>query len=172
MSTKNNLKIAEEVLKVRYGQLIINEHYKNKAFKIPIHLALGHEAIAIAVKTVMQEDDCLALTHRNVHYNLAKTGLLKSEIDEYLLKEEGLASGRLGSMNLANEEEGVMYTSSILGNNLGVAAGLALASKVKGDGLTIVITGDGAMEEGSFYETLLFLKSNNLSTIIIVDLIQ
>ncbi len=169
MSIKNNIKIAEEVLRIRYSQLIINENYKSKAFKIPIHMALGHEAIAIAVKTVMQEDDCLALTHRNVHYNLAKAGLLKPEIDEYLLKEGGLASGRLGSMNLANTDEGVIYTSSILGNNLGVASGLALASKVKGDGVTIVITGDGAMEEGSFYETLLFLKSNDLSTIIIVE---
>ena len=46
------------------------ERYKNGDFKIPIHLALGHETIAVSVDAVMQEQDALFLTHRNVHYNL------------------------------------------------------------------------------------------------------
>lgn len=170
MEHKKDINIAKEILRIRLSQMIVNEKYKAGLFKIPIHLALGNESIAVAVDSIMKEHDRLVLSHRNIHYNLARTKALKPILDEYLLKKEGLAAAQLGSMNLANEGKGVVYTSSILGNNLPVAAGLALGQKVRGSkGLVIVVTGDGAMEEGSFYETLLFLKSSALSALIIVE---
>ena len=170
MESEQKTKLIENMVRVRLGQIIINEKIKNNEFKIPIHLAMGHEAIAIAVDSIMTESDQLVLSHRNIHYNLAREKNLKSEIDEYLLKKEGLAEGQLGSMNLANEKKGIMYTSSILGNNLPVATGLALGKKVKSDpGLVIVTTGDGAIEEGAFYESILFMKSHNLPSLIIVE---
>ena len=170
MHTPPDIHLAREVLRLRLSQMIVNEKYKAGAFKIPIHLALGHEAIALAVDAVMGQNDYLVCSHRNIHYNLARAKKLKPILDEYLLKQEGLAHAELGSMNLANEEKRIMYTSSILGNNLPVATGLALGQKVqKSGGLTIVVTGDGAMEEGAFYESLLFAKSNGLALLIIVE---
>ena len=164
------MSLIREVLRLRLSQLLINEKYKAGAFKIPIHLAMGHEAIAVAVDAVMQQSDRLVCSHRNVHYNLARAKALRPILDEYLLKEDGLAQAELGSMNLANEEKQLIYTSSILGNNLPVATGIALGQKVKeSDGATFVVTGDGAMEEGTFYESLLFAKSNGLPLIIIVE---
>ncbi|MDO8435942.1 MAG: thiamine pyrophosphate-dependent enzyme [bacterium] len=165
-----DLEIAKEVLRIRLSQMIVNEKYKEGVFKIPIHLAMGHEAIAVAVSSVMQGDDQLLVSHRNIHYNLARTKALNPELDEYLLRENGLAGGQLGSMNLANEEKNIVYASSILGNNLPVASGLALAKKVKREkSIVIVETGDGAIEEGAFYESLLFMKSNNLSVLIVIE---
>ncbi len=163
-------RLAREVLRLRLSQLLINERYKARAFRIPIHLALGHEAIAVATGEIMTDSDRLVLPHRNLHYNLARCASLKPILDEFLLSSEGLAGGRQGSMNLANPERGIVYSSSILGNNLGVAAGVALAGKAQGrDGVTVVVTGDGAMEEGSFYETLLFLASQSLPAMVIVE---
>lgn len=165
-----DIKIAKNILQVRLGQMIVNEKLKNGEFKIPIHLAFGHEAIAVAVDSVMENNDQLVLSHRNIHYNLARTKLLKPELDEYFLKIEGLAGGKLGSMNLANEEKNIVYTSSILGNNFSVACGLALGQKVKGEKSAVfVVGGDGSMEEGSFYESLVFLKSNELSSLVIIE---
>ena len=170
MPVNYDINVARDVITIRLAQLIINEMYKNGEFKIPIHLALGHEALAVAVSEITREEDCLVLSHRNIHYNLARGESFKSHVDEYLLKKDGLVKGQLGSMNLANEEKGIVYSSSILGNNLPVAAGLALGKKVKSsNGVVIVVTGDGAVEEGSFYESLLFLKSNDLSSIIVVE---
>ena len=165
-----DIEIAKQILKVRLSQMVINEKYKNGEFLIPIHLGFGHEAIAVSVDSIMEKNDKLILSHRNIHYNLAREKSLKPVIDEYYLKEEGLSKGQLGSMNLANEKKGIMYTSSILGNNLPVATGVALGKKVKNeDGVVIVETGDGAIEEGSFYESLVFLKSNNLPVLIIIE---
>lgn len=170
MENNLDLEVAKNVLRVRLAQMIINEKYKEGLFKIPIHLALGHEAIAVAVDKIMGENDQLVLSHRNIHYNLARTKLVSPQLNEYLLKKEGLAEGKLGSMNLINIKKNIVYASSILGNNLSVSTGLALSKKILGkDGIVIVETGDGAIEEGSFYESLLFLKSNQLSSLIIVE---
>ena len=58
--------IIYNLYKLRYGQLIINEHNKSGNFSIPIHLAIGHEAIALAVDNNITKDDRLILSHRNM----------------------------------------------------------------------------------------------------------
>ena len=162
--------VAKEVLRVRFGQLDINERLKNKEFRIPVHLALGHEAIAVAVALAMTPDDTLCLPHRNIHYNLARATDLGPELAELRLENGGLAGGTLGSMNMANPGRGIVYTSSILGNDLCVSAGVALAGRLAGGArVGFVVTGDGAMEEGSFSEAMLFCKSFSLPTVFVVE---
>ena len=155
---------------MRYWQLLVNEALKANAFTVPVHLAIGHEAIAVALNNVMKSEDQLVLTHRNIEYNLARRGSLDQVVQEFLMSPDGAAKGTLGSMNLAQPDQGIAYTSSILGNNLPVACGLALGKTVKGSpGIVIVLTGDGAMEEGTFYEGLVFAKSHNLPLLIVVE---
>lgn len=170
VSDNPDAKIAEEILRLRFSQMIVNTGNKSGDFKAPIHLGFGHEAIAVAVSAVMQDEDSLLLTHRNIHYNLARRKSLRSKIDEYLLKETGEAGGQLGCMNLYNEEVGVLYTSSILGNQLAVAAGVALGNRVKKtQGLAIVVAGDGAIEEGVFQESVIMMKTFRAPALIIVE---
>jgi TPP-dependent pyruvate/acetoin dehydrogenase alpha subunit len=170
MASEECVEFARKLLHMRFVQLFVNERYKNKEFEIPIHLALGHEALALAVDAAMTDDDRLVLSHRNIHYNIARGASLRGLLDEYTLKEEGLAAGKQGSMNLSNTARGIPYTSSILGNNLGVGLGVALGIKAKrNDGVTFIVTGDGAMEEGSFYETMLMFAGQSLPGIIIIE---
>ena len=162
--------VEMEMIRLRYWQHLMNEDLKKKAFNIPIHVAFGNEAITVAVSNMMTADDQLVLTHRNMSYNLARAGALKPVYDEYKLSPDGVAGGKLGSMNMANPERGIVYSSSILGNNFAVSCGLALAKRVKRDkGIVIVTTGDGGMEEGGYYEALVFAKSQNLKLMIIVE---
>ncbi len=164
-------KVIVEMLRIRISQIIINEKYKKNEFKIPIHLALGHEAIAVALHEAFKADDKLVCSHRNVHYNLAFADSPRGILDEYLLKDVGLDGGRHGSMNLSNSAKGIVYTSNILGNNLSVAAGLSLSMSINkpGESVTYVVSGDGAMEEGAFYESLEMMKSLKLPSIIIIE---
>src|SRR3989344_920180 len=110
MDTRD-IEVAKEVLRMRLSQMIVNEKYKAGLFKIPIHLAMGHEAIAVAVDAVMKENDRLVCSHRNIHYNLARAKALKPILDEYLLKKEGLAHAELGSMNMANEGKKTLHNT-------------------------------------------------------------
>ncbi len=163
-------KIAEEIVRIRLSQLLINEEYKAGKFKIPVHLALGHEAIAVAVSHALLDGDKLILSHRNMAYNLARLGALKPILDEYLLKPTGLANGKLGSMNLINPERNIIYSSSILGNNFPVAVGIAVAERItERNGVTCVLGGDGAIEEGSFYESLTMMKTLGVNSVVIME---
>lgn len=169
MSTDNK-KITHDVLWLRLAQMVVNEDYKAGKFKIPIHLALGHEAIAVAMNHFMQDGDKLILTHRNIAYNLARLGQLKPILDEYFLKPAGLGEAKLGSMNLINPKKGIIYSSSILGNNFSVATGVAMAQKLlSNNGITIVLGGDGSIEEGMFHESLLMLKSLGLGAFVVIE---
>lgn len=162
--------LSTSILKSRFAQLIINECIRNNMFNIPVHLALGHEALSEVVSAVMRGGDKLLCSHRNIHYQLARGASLFEILEEFKLSERGLSKGRGGSMNLTNPERSIIYTSSILGNNLCVASGVALAKKIKlEDGVVLVVTGDGAMEEGAFYETILNARSMDLPLIIIVE---
>lgn len=165
-----SIHVAEKVLRVRLAQLIINEHYKKGEFKIPIHLAVGHEAIAVAVSEVMCSADRLVLPHRNIHYNLARSRAFRRILDEFQLRTSGLAGARLGSMNLSNGQAGISYASSILGNAMGVGAGVGLGLRVQAtSGVVVIVTGDGALEEGAFTESLTFMRTYDISGIVIVE---
>ena len=73
-------------------------------------------------------------------------------------------------MNLVNPKKNILYTSNVLGNNLPVSTGISLSNIIqKINGAVFTVTGDGAIEEGSFYESLLFMKSLSLSNIVIVE---
>ena len=130
MATRFAKATAEKILRIRLGQMMVNEEYKSGKFKIPIHLSFGHEAIAVAVDSVMSRDDRLLLSHRNAAYNLARLGSLRPIWDEYFLMPKGLGGGKLGSMNLSNPAQGIIYSSSILGNNFPVSVGVAMAQKM------------------------------------------
>jgi TPP-dependent pyruvate/acetoin dehydrogenase alpha subunit len=167
--TELNL-IQEKILRVRLSQMMVNENYKDGKFKIPIHLAFGHETFAVAINEIMNNEDKLILTHRNIAYNLARLGKLKPIMDEYFLKPTGLDNAKSGSMNLINPDQGLIYTSSILGNNFSVGVGIAMSLEIKQkDGITIILGGDGSLEEGSFHESILMFKSLNLSGLLIIE---
>jgi TPP-dependent pyruvate/acetoin dehydrogenase alpha subunit len=161
---------AMAVLRLRYWHHLLNEMLKQRQFKIPIHLAFGHEAAAVAVDRSMEPDDRLCLSHRNVAYNLTRTGSLDAVLEHYRLARRTEAGALMGSMNLAVAGTAITYSSSILGNNLAVACGIAMHRTLVGrPGVVFVLTGDGAMEEGAFWETLVFSRSHKLPLVIIVE---
>jgi TPP-dependent pyruvate/acetoin dehydrogenase alpha subunit len=163
-------KLAQKIKVMREIQLNINRKMLEGQFKIPIHLAIGHEAVAACLAEAFSSSDKLLLTHRNIHFQLAFGATEEQLTNEYLLKSSGLASGKLGSMNLMNPNAGNIYTSNILGNNFSVALGIALSLKLKKQvGVVWVITGDGAIEEGAFYEAVLIASSLKLPIVFVVE---
>ena len=165
-----DMAVAEDVIRLRLSQMLVNECNRRGDFKVPIHLALGHEAVAVALARAKSDEDKILLTHRNIHYNFAIRPALRPKIDEFRLADTGSAGGELGCMNFCDEDAGIVYTSSILGNNMCVAPGVALAARVRNqESLTIVVTGDGAIEEGAFHEGVLMMKSLGLPALVIVE---
>ena len=135
-------------------------------------MAFGYEANAVAVHSILDKHEKIILTHRNIAYNLAfDLNNFNKFLNEINLKKNGLNQGKNGSMNIVNLPKGIIYTSSILGNNLPVGLGVAINNKVikNNKKITTIVTGDGAMEEGSFSETLIVAKRFNCLLLIILE---
>ena len=156
-------------LTIRVAQLALNELMRNGTFKVPIHLALGHEFVALALAQAKGKEDVFILSHRNIHYQLALGVSFEAILAEALLREDGECGGTKGIMNMTSFARGNVYTSSILGNNLPVSCGTALAQKLSNAGVSWVVTGDGAIEEGAFAESLLLASSLGLPVIFVVE---
>jgi len=160
-----------DLIRLRYFQHQLNEKLKARQFnRIPIHLAFGREAVAVGMDLIMAKDDLLCVSHRNAAFNLARSKSLDSALKHYQLLARPDRVGQMASMNLADDNTNIAYASSILGNNLAVAMGIAMNRKLlKRSGIAFVATGDGAMEEGAFWESLIFAKSHSLSLVVVIE---
>lgn len=136
------------------------------------HVYIGQEATGAAACAALRPDDYLFTTHRNHGHVLAKGAEPGRVLGEIIGRVDGYCKGRAGTFHVAAPELGVLHTSAIVGGCLPLAAGAAYGVKLKGtDQATVVFFGDGAMEEGVFYETLniaqlwrlpvIFLMENN-----------
>ena len=165
---KPNNKILKFAIDARMFQIFINNEMVNAKIKVPIHLAFGHEFVSALVKTFfIDKSDSLFLTHRNIHYTSIFSKNSKKIYNNFSLKNVD-KNLNLGSMNFLDNESAIKYTSSILGNNLSIASGFAESNK-RSNSVVFCVTGDGAIEEGAFYETLLLSKSLGLRIVFIVE---
>ena len=109
--------------------------------------------------TALQNDDYVFTTHRNHGHVIAKGGDPKKVLAEIIGRATGYCQGRAGTFHVAAPEVGIMHTSAIVGGGLALAAGTAYAAQMQqSTALTVVFFGDGAMEEGVFYEVLNIAK--------------
>lgn len=138
-----------------------------------LHLAIGEEATIVGTTSVMREDDYLIGTYRTHGHALARDTPAREVMAELFGRETGTSGGRGGSMHIFDGERRFMGGYGIVGGNLPLAAGLALASQYRDeDTVTVCMFGDGASNTGNFGETMnlaalwelpvLFLVENNL----------
>ena len=138
-----------------------------------LHLYIGEEAIAVGTMAALQPQDYVIGHYRDHGHAIAKGMSAKVAMAELCGKATGSSGGKGGSMHLFDNAKNFMGGHAIVGGQMPIAAGLALASKYKReDRITVCIFGDGAVNQGEFHETLnlasiwklpiLFLLENNL----------
>ena len=97
-----------------------------------LHLAIGEEATIVGTTSVMRPEDYLIGTYRTHGHAIARGTDPKSVMAELFGREDGCSRGRGGSMHIFDRERRFMGGYGIVGGNLPIAAGLALASDYKG----------------------------------------
>ena len=74
---------------------------------------------------------------------------------ELMGRATGVCRGLGGSMHLVDVEHGFMGATGVVGGNLPLALGSALAARLNGtDAVTVVFFGDGAVQAGHFDESV------------------
>jgi pyruvate dehydrogenase E1 component alpha subunit len=125
-----------------------------------VHLSVGQEAVAVGVCGQLRPDDAVYSGHRAHGHAIAKGAPLGRVMAELMGREAGLCRGLGGSMHLVDREHGFLGATGVVGGNVPLALGSALASRVLGrDQVAVVFFGDGAVQGG------IFVESVNLATL-------
>ncbi|MEW5815208.1 MAG: thiamine pyrophosphate-dependent dehydrogenase E1 component subunit alpha, partial [Spirochaetota bacterium] len=134
---------------------------------------LGQEACAVGVCTALEQQDVIASTHRPHGHAIAKGIPLREIAAELYGKSTGCCQGKGGSMHVGDLSRGMLPAIAIVGGNIPIVTGMALAFKLRGEKrVAVSFFGDGASNEGAFHEGLnaaavynvpaLFVCENNL----------
>lgn len=136
----------------------------------PVHLYIGQEAVATGVCTHLRNDDYVFSTHRSHGHYIAKGGDIKALMAEIYGKATGCSGGRGGSMHLTSPDIGLPGSSAIVAGTIPIAVGSAMSFKMrKRDSVSVVFFGDGAVNEGVFYESLNFASLKKLPVIFVCE---
>jgi pyruvate dehydrogenase E1 component alpha subunit len=120
-----------------------------------LHLSIGEEATIVGSARAMREHDYLISTYRSHGHALVRGTPPGNVMAELFGRADGCSGGRGGSMHMFDAARRFMGGYGIVGGNLPIAAGLALASDYEGtDDVTLCTFGDGASNQGTFGETL------------------
>ncbi len=175
-STLNKQQLAKfyrQMLLIRRFEEACGRLYMQGKIRGFLHLYIGEEAIAVGAISALRPDDYVIGHYRDHGHAIAKGMDPKVAMAELCGKASGSSGGKGGSMHLFDSERNFMGGHAIVGGQMPIAAGLALASKYrKEDRITVCFFGDGAVNQGEFHETLnlasvwklplLFLLENNL----------
>jgi pyruvate dehydrogenase E1 component alpha subunit len=120
-----------------------------------LHLCIGEEATVVGATQALRDTDYLLSTYREHGHALARGTPPGAVMAELFGKVDGCCGGRGGSMHLFDAERRLLGGYGIVGGNLPLAAGVALASDYTGtDDATRCMFGDGATNQGTFGETM------------------
>ena len=163
-------RIYRSLYRIRRVEEEIARVYPSDKIKSPVHLSIGQEAVAVGVCEALEARDIAFGTYRSHALYLAKGGDLKGMIAELYGKQTGCCKGKGGSMHLADARHGVMGTSAVVATTIPNAAGYAYATKLRKDNRVVVsFFGDGATEEGVFWETVNFAVLKKLPLLFICE---
>ncbi len=120
-----------------------------------LHLSIGEEATIVGSARAIRDDDYLISTYRSHGHALVRGTPPENVMAELFGRVDGCSRGRGGSMHMFDSGRRFMGGYGIVGGNLPIAAGLALASDYRDtDEITLCTFGDGASNQGTFGETL------------------
>ena len=152
---QTKIQLFVTMLRIRVFETAVAELYQRGEIRCPVHLYVGQEAIAAGVCAALRDEDHVYSTHRSHGHYLAKGGDMMRLMAEIFGKATGASGGFGGSMHVIDEAKGFMGSSAIVAGTIPIACGDALASQTTGARrVTVAFFGDGATDEGVFYESV------------------
>jgi pyruvate dehydrogenase E1 component alpha subunit len=167
------LDMYRTMLTIRRFEERCNALYMQGRIPSTLHLYIGQEAVATGVCAHLRVTDYVLSTHRPHGHAIAKGVAPRDIMAELFAKSTGCCKGKGGSMHVGDMRVGMPPAIAIVGANVPIAAGMALAQKRLGTGgVTVCFFGDGAANEGAVHEgfnmaaiwglPLVFVCENNL----------
>ena len=170
LSMDERIALYRKLLLVRQVEEAIRTHYASDGMKTPVHLGIGGEAISVGVCHCLPAKASTFGTYRNHALYLAVTDDTDGFFAELFGKESGPGKGKAGSMHLCRPDCGLMATSAVVATTIPLAVGAALANAYRKDSTPVaVFFGDGAVEEGVFWESVNFACLHRLNVLFVCE---
>lgn len=148
-------KLLQQLMEIREFEDKIMDLLAKNIAEGGSHLYAGMEAVAVGVMSQLASDDYITSTHRGHGHAIAKDGDLNALMAEILGKKTGVCKGKGGSLHLADLSKGNLGANGIVAGGLGIATGAGLSMKLqKKDNIVVCFFGDGATNNGIFFECL------------------
>ena len=155
-------KLTDDTLREMYRMMALLRRFEEKAGqaygqkKIQgfCHLYIGQEAVAVGSQFALEPDDYMMTGYRDHAHPIARGANPGMIMAELFGRYGGYSKGRGGSMHLIDVEHHFYGGYGIVGGQIPLAAGMAFASRYRGEQrVTVCYFGDAAANQGSFHET-------------------
>lgn len=170
MPDLSDAELLERLLLIRrFEERLIRLSQQGHSFG-HFHVYCGQETTGVPALAALRPEDTVFTTHRNHGHLLARGADPGRMLAEILGRAEGYNGGKGGTLHVSVRELGFPVTSAIVGGVIPLATGAALSSKQLGRNTAAVCCfGDGALEEGAFYESLNIASLWKLSVIYLCE---
>ncbi|MBW7921197.1 MAG: pyruvate dehydrogenase (acetyl-transferring) E1 component subunit alpha, partial [Rubellimicrobium sp.] len=134
------------------------------------HLYIGQEAVVVGLEAAAEDGDKRITSYRDHGHMLASGMDPKGVMAELTGREGGYSKGKGGSMHMFSRERHFYGGHGIVGAQVPLGAGLALADKIQGNGrVTFTYFGDGAANQGQVAETYNLAELWSLPVIFVIE---
>jgi len=173
--------MLRQIMEIRALEDNVSDLLNKALLRGASHLYAGQEAVAVGAISALRDDDLITSTHRGHGHAHAHGDKVASTPEarqshynkmmaEVLGRSGGYCKGKGGSMHIADVKHGNLGATGIVGGNLPVAVGAALAQKLQAtDKVVLCFFGDGAANEGTFHESLNMASLWDLPVVFIAE---
>lgn len=164
------VRLYEQMVLSREFEEACAEQYAKGHITGFLHLYSGQEAVAVGATAALHRDDYILSAYREHAQALVRGADARRVMAELFGKATGLCKGKGGSMHLFSTELNFMGGYAIVGGQMPIACGLAFSSKYRQeDRITACFFGDGAVNQGTFHESLNWAKLWELPVLFICE---
>jgi pyruvate dehydrogenase E1 component alpha subunit len=151
----DGLRLLAEMLRIRYFEDTVQDLFARDLVRGSTHLCQGQEAVPVGVCAALRPGDTMTCSYRGHGAVLAMGSPPDRCFGELLGRAGGLCGGKGGSMHLADVSVGAIGANAIVGGQLPIAVGAALAAQYLRTGaVAVTFLGDGATNIGAFHESV------------------
>jgi len=134
------------------------------------HLYIGQEAIAVGMQQAKQDGDQVITAYRAHGHMLACGVDPRATMAELTGRAAGVSKGKGGSMHMFAPEHGFYGGHGIVGAQVSLGTGLALANRnTKNGKVAFAYFGDGAANQGQVYESFNMAQLWDLPVVYVIE---
>ncbi|MFV0336668.1 MAG: thiamine pyrophosphate-dependent dehydrogenase E1 component subunit alpha [Chthoniobacterales bacterium] len=160
----------EQMYRIRRFEQVSLKHYNQGRIGGFLHLYIGQESIAVAAVSLMGKHDHIITAYRDHGHALAVGMGMNECMAELFGKKTGCSKGRGGSMHFFAPDKNYWGGHGIVAGQTPLGLGLAYGIKYRGEkGCSLTFLGDGAINQGSFHESLNLASLWDLPAIFIIE---